>query len=377
MLVMRRQSRTQSRHGFTLVELLVAVGILVALLAITLVSVNLSASADRIKGTARQVQSTLAGARDRAIYSKSPVGVRLLLSEFNATDLDDNRRHQVTGLIYVGSPELFTDGTVTFDPDRTELNDTGMVVALNETTTDMSTTPTSWRILRNRELIGAGARIQIPRDTGDWYTVASQEFDVPLLINGVPAMPAQRISCLVLDRPCSSLAGSTAIVTYALELRPGVLPGAQPVAFPTGVVIDLNGSQVPGIWRPSGSTAAARFNNPYVSQMDIMFSPRGECMGDAAALGQIHLLLADLGDVEKWSRINGRNRTAFNPPFVPTNNPLTPDEPVVQNDQVVVTVATRTGRVSSHPVNSATVTPANLRADDPFAFAEIGEVATP
>lgn len=371
MLVIRRQSRMPIRPGFTLVELLVAVGILVTLLAITLVSVNLSTSADRIKGTARQVQSTLAGARDRAIYSKSPVGVRLLLSEFNATDAGDNRRHQVTGLIYVGSPELFTDGTVTFDPDLSRTS-TGQVVALRETTTNQTTMPTTWHTLQQRELIGPGARIQIPRDTGDWYTVSSREFSLQRASDN-----SQLVSCLVLDRPCSSLAGSTAIVTYALELRPGVLPGAQPVAFPTGVVIDLNGSQVPGIWRPSGSTAAARFANPYVSQMDIMFSPRGECMGDAAALGQIHLLLADLGDVEKWSRINGRNGTAFNPPFVPTNNPLTPDEQVVQNDQVVVTVATRTGRVSSHPVNSATVTPANLRADDPFAFAEIGEVATP
>src|SRR5262245_58618324 len=56
------------RDGFTLVELLVVVGILLIVAAMTLSVVSVAMNGDRTRGAARQVQSYLEGARGRAIY---------------------------------------------------------------------------------------------------------------------------------------------------------------------------------------------------------------------------------------------------------------------------------------------------------------------
>ncbi len=341
----RRADTRQTPHGFTLIELLVAVGIFLVLTVITLVSVNLTLSGDRIKGTARQVQSYLAGARDRAIYAKAARGVRLLL--------DPNNGHQAVGMIYIGTPSQFSDELVTFEND-----DTGQTIMLLDTTRP-------WRTLSNQGFLGVGARIQIPKDTGAWYRVASRPFGVTVSGN--------TFDTIVLDRPCTDLGGSSARLEYTLELKAGVLPGAEPVSFPLGVVIDLDGSQLPDNWRP------ATFGGSYSGTMDILFSPRGDVIGNAALLGQLHLLVADLGDSEKWAQISGRSSGAYNSlPFVPANDPGTPDTLTVENDQILVTVSTRTGRVTSHPVNvTNTNAPTGLKADDPYAFAELGEVISP
>ncbi|MBI1349194.1 prepilin-type N-terminal cleavage/methylation domain-containing protein [bacterium] len=336
-----RQSRQP--RGFTLIELLVAVSILLLLTVITLLSVNFALTSDRVKGGARQVQSYLAGARDRAIYSRQPYGVRLLL--------DPNNPHQATGMIYIGSPELFTDGQVTFDSSLTG-DVTGRVVMLAGST--------DWVTWAGRGLVGPGSRVEIPRYSGNWYRFAS-----------TPITSGSH-SLVVLDHPCADLAGSSVRVKYALELAPGVLPGAEPVSLPAGVVIDLDGSKLPSAWTPSS------FTGSYSGLMDILFSARGVAIGDVAAVGQIHLLIADQGDSDKWTQITGRNSGTYNPPFVPANNPNTPDTLTVENDQILVSVAALTGRVTSHPVNvTNTTAPANLQADDPYLFAEVGEVATP
>lgn len=363
--VRRRAGRSGSR-GFTLVELLVVVSIILLLTVITLLSVNFTLSSDRIKGTARQVQSYLAGARDRAIYARSPRGVRLLL--------DPNNGHLVTGMIYVGAAEVFSEGVITCDPEFARIDRDGNGSTNNSGEEDTSgrtivlvDTALPWQTLFNRGYLKPGARIQIPRDSGAWYRIASRPVITTSLTGG------QQHSAVQLDRPCRDLAGTTTRVSYALELSSTVLAGEEPVSFPQGAVIDLDGSQVPGIWRPTN------FGGTYSGQMDILFSPRGVAIGDAASVGQLHLVVTDLGDAEKWSQIAGRSSAAFNNlPFVAANNPATPDTLTVENDQIVVTVATRTGRVTTHPVNvTNTIAPANLQADDPYAFAEIGEVATP
>lgn len=54
----------QQPSGFTLVELLVVITIIVILLTMTLMTVNFTKEGDRVKGAAKQVQSFLAGARE-------------------------------------------------------------------------------------------------------------------------------------------------------------------------------------------------------------------------------------------------------------------------------------------------------------------------
>ena len=188
---------------------------------------------------------------------------------------------------------------------------------------------------------------------------------------------------LTLNRPNTDLFDSLAI-GYTLELGATVLGDAQPVPFPRGVVIDLDGSQVPDSWRPVSFTGGA-----YAPQMDILFSPRGSIVGDALNKGLLHFHFADVGDVARWHALAGRNTNATaNPtnfthlPFVPVDDPINPTVITVTKDRVLATLATRTGNVSAHKVNIPnTTTPIPMTdyqnlAIDPFLFAETGQVAT-
>jgi prepilin-type N-terminal cleavage/methylation domain-containing protein len=66
------------RRGFTLVELLVVMVIILAISVVALPSV-IHAIGDRQMGeAARLVQASLAGARDAAIHANAPRGIRLL-----------------------------------------------------------------------------------------------------------------------------------------------------------------------------------------------------------------------------------------------------------------------------------------------------------
>ena len=65
-----RTELRQPRSAFTLIELLVVIGILLALAATTLVVWNSTADNDRVRSAARQLQSALLGARDRAIFAQ-------------------------------------------------------------------------------------------------------------------------------------------------------------------------------------------------------------------------------------------------------------------------------------------------------------------
>ena len=324
------------RPAFTLIELLVVILLVLIVTTITVVSVNFSNNADRMRAGARQMQSLIGGARDRAIYAKEIRGLRLLL--------DPNDNHAVSAVQYIGSPERDT-GTLGFDSTGSTVTGSG----------------TRWLSLKRRGFLKVGSRIQIPRDTGTWYTVAAI---------------SSTMEMLQLNRANRDLAGSPAQVNYALELASGILGDSQPVQFPRGVVIDLDGSQVPAAWRP------ITFTGSYPVQMDILFTPRGTIVGDCASLGMVHLHFADSGDVVKWQQIGGRSSANYTSlPFVPADDPASTTL-VVARDRILVTLATRTGNATVHHVDvtNTVVTPtspiANHKlADDPFRFAETGEVA--
>ena len=91
-----RHEGSRRRGGFTLIEILIVVGIFLVLSAATLAAVSGFRSGDLIPGSARQVQSFVAGARDRAIYTNRtdagprPRGVRFLLDPNLTADLDND-----------------------------------------------------------------------------------------------------------------------------------------------------------------------------------------------------------------------------------------------------------------------------------------------
>ncbi|MEI8017060.1 MAG: prepilin-type N-terminal cleavage/methylation domain-containing protein [Schlesneria sp.] len=346
-----------NRRAFTLVELLVVLAIVLILAAVTISSVNFSYNADRMRAGGRQLQSFLMGARDKAIYANEVRGVRLLI--------DPNDNHAVSAVQYIGAPQRET-GMLTFNPISTPANS----IATNDPTgrTVAFISGTRWSSLSRRGLLRVGNRIQIPQDTGAWFTISALNAGSGLIL---------------LNRPNPDLAGTVNPISFALELASTPLGDAQPVQLPRGTVIDLDGSQVPTAWRPFSLAAS------YSPQMDILFTPRGTVIGDTTTLGIVHLLVSDASDVLKWkstASLSGSiNNVQYgrNTPYVPSSLPLVPAEntsvapPIVPKDRIIVTISTRTGHVAVYPINpvpqSSSGNPS--LAVDPFLFAESGRVA--
>ncbi len=346
--------RRSLRRGFTLIELLIVVSITVILLAMTVTAVNMAVNGDRVRGAARQVQSYLAGARDRAIYAKEVRGVRLLV--------DPSDPHAVNGMVYVGAPERLTEGTLSFDP-------TGQIV----TNSNFSTLASEGLLA-----VGNAHRIQIPSGTGPWFRVVPGSNPNNDALRGTG-------SSLTLSEPCRPFAGQSG-VTYTLELLPTQLPDTAPVTLPRGVVIDLNGSKVPAGWRPF--TATEKYGSR--RHMDILFTSRGTVTGDAAGEGLVHLLLCEVQDLERWNALTIPNRDRITPAYFRANLPVvvandpTATALIVRGDQILVSLSARTGNVATYQVNPTNllnnysgpplVGPPDLLADDPYKFAETGEV---
>jgi prepilin-type N-terminal cleavage/methylation domain-containing protein len=359
----RRRNESRNRGAFTLVELLVVVAITLILTTITIVSVNFSISADRVRAGARQIQSLLAGARDRAIYAKDMRGIRLIR--------DPNDSHVVRSLQYIGAPGKISAGTLT------------IVTGTDGTIINTTNAPAIY-ILKNQGLIRVGSRIQIPMTTGRWYTIAGFPGAQQILLSQKYAdFYSTAAGTMNVNRVYSGL-------TYLLELQPQPLPDSTPVQLPKGVVIDLDGSQVPSNWRPSVQAGA------YSNQMDILFSAKGLPVGDVVSQGMIHLHIADAGDVVRWNSaqagvgIDGRNANAYlctsglNVPIVPADIPGATGTQVITRDRILVTLSSRTGNVIVAPVNVTNsptlptsvfpIDPTRI-ADDPFFYAETGQVA--
>lgn len=109
------------RSGFTLTELLIVISIVLLLMTMTVMSVRFVNESDRVSGAARQVQSFLSGARDRALYRRTPIGVRLFLDVDSATTgSGSGERRTVSAMAYIDPGKLWDDGHIRmmrFDSD--------------------------------------------------------------------------------------------------------------------------------------------------------------------------------------------------------------------------------------------------------------------
>lgn len=359
------KTKCTQRRGFTLIELLVVITIVLVLSVVVLASFNYSINGDRVRSAARQFQSFVAGARDKAIFANEIRGVRLLL--------DPNDNHAVAGMQYIGSPQT-ESGTLTFNPSPNAVSVNPNFPGPFDTTgrtVFFSFGDTRWSSLKRRGLLRVGARIQIPAKTGQWYTVSA----INLSNSSATGEPV-----LTLNAPNTDLASSSGAIPYILELGSTILGDAQPVLFPRGVVIDLDGSQLPFGWR------AASLNYPtnppassYSPRMDILFTPRGTVVGDLVGTGMLHLHFADTFDVAKWHTSTNANWSRTTTTYAATALPQIPADsagtttPIVTRDRVLATLSPRTGNVGIHYVNTANAS--NSLAVDPFKFAETGQVA--
>jgi len=415
-------AHTDRRSGFTLVELLVVITIMLLLLSMTVYAVNFSRESDRVGGGARQLQSALSGARDRAIHAKAPRGVRFFLDSTDFTDANGNQlaenRRTVTAMCYIDPDQLWSDGRIElhrWDLDNDGRTDTTTSADLNgdgviDANDNAETTKvwmvygvgTGWWELKRRALLFDGLRIRIPKGpSGTWYAINTQLIDVT-----VPPAAVQR---LVLTTSYVEPGETQVEVSkafdgsepgdYEIELPPRILP-QEPILLPKDTVIDLDGSRIPAAWSPSAATGGE-----FSQFMDVVFSPRGNVVGAAASRGLLHFYVCDNQDsiAIKQAMAGGPNLSGMNaflnsistppPPLIPADeidpaNPNTaswaainpaaaltePGTPYLVHERRLVSLYTQTGGISIHPVNP---TDTNLDgiADDPYRLAELGETA--
>ena len=380
------------RAAFTLVEMLVAITILVILTTITITTVNVSMDADRIRTGARQIQSYLEGARDRAIYAQQPRGVRMILDNQNEDAngngvldagedangngvLDTPDTSTVSSLVYIGPPASI-EGELFIDTSGR---------GVYQDTTD---NPINWGDYARRRLLNVGTRIQIPADTGLWYTIIAfhtedlnnnGNLDPGEDLNGNTSLDTNDLTLqsAVLAKRHVDLRGDVNLslvvggfspgdpIPYKLELEPAVLPNQEPVLLPRGIVVDLDFGKYPTSWTTGG-------------QLDVLFSPRGVVTGPIAATGLIHFLLADQQDTI-------RNLPAVN--LDTDGNSVLDEYEQSIGDKRVVTLFTRTGHISTTTVypnedtnfNGTLDTGEDLNSNgildiqNPFYYAETGE----
>ncbi|QDV20933.1 hypothetical protein Pan153_56130 [Gimesia panareensis] len=333
-------SMAERRAGFTLVELLVVISILAILVVMTITSINFALSSDLTRSASRQVQSYLAGARDRAIYAKEPRGVRFFL--------DPNNPSAVTSMVYIAPSPDWQQGVIRMERIDTTGNsvpDTILHVRGGR--------GTDWRFLYERQQLVDGARIKIPGDdSGSWYTIAlsSSPIAKPAPLNPSSPTPSEyqagtddilRLTTAFRDAGTSdpdevvAFTPGSGPTTYLLELPPVVLSGEEPTLLPNNTGIDLDRSFLPDSWRPpvdlnhvsvgpdgnpgkagvdddssGGSDDVGELLWPgsddyrlYSSQLDLIFSPRGSILGSEAGNGKIHFVIDTLENIQSsWLR---------------------------------------------------------------------------
>jgi len=305
----------------------------------TVVAVDFTFEAERVRAGARQVQSALGGARDRAIKAREARGIRFLVDRIDEEqDLDGDgvadigNGRMVSSMVYIGAAQPWHQGEITLKRPDFDNDDVVDVIDMDgdgqadsgEIWMIDGSADTLWFNLKQRGFLGVyedtnyngtldpgedanqngvldneTPRIKIPGDkNGTWYRVRTQ------LLGVNPLNPNRLVLTRAYRDPGTSPASDviafegTGPSTYELELPPRVLPDADPILLPEGVVIDLDASEVPDSWRPqSGPGGSAGHAVRYSSRMDVMFSPRGTITGTAAGAGLLHFYICRRGDV--------------------------------------------------------------------------------
>ena len=363
-----------NRTGFTMIELLIAVSILVILTTLTVSAFNVN-DADRVSNSIGTFKNALEGARSRAINSGEVRGLRLIV--------DANDPRMVKSMVYIGSA-----GTLEGELTIGGYNSSANRYQVTDTSND-------WRSLGNgqRALIKEGSRIEIPANSGRWYTVAEPPLnstDDNMLLSGI-FTPGEWIGTSYIEIP------SGANFSYRLELEPTVLDGAEPILLDPQTCIDLDGSRVPGRWRNLEDRDGDRMFDDtsmgavdvdvdgdgqfdYVgaynaNQMQILFAPDGTLTGTSKTSGIMSFRFAYVSDVVLFQGAREISQSSSFPAYSNYSLFMMPANP--EKEHKALTIFPQTGGIvitDIDPTTSGTAGGFNSNlASQPFSYALLGK----
>ena len=367
-------SPVSNRTGFTLVELLIVVSILLIMTTITVATMNSFQNTERIRSSARQVQSSLMGARDRAIRYQEPFGVRFLVNP-NASV---NGNLIVDSMVYIQPVKPDTNKGGGGKKIQLERQSTNGTTANGPDVTVIRGVNVNWQLFAQQGILQQGARIKIPNDaTGSWYTITYKtQGGNPLIYGADTNQPTTSI--LYLSSPYrGSVATYNAVtqlpivavaapVTYQLELSPIVQSNQEPMRLASNVGIDMN--------------LSSQFSTQ-TNYFDVMYNPRGTVHGWLSSYGIVYFYLRELDDISPAGTAND--------PAAQKNFPIGFK---AAKPQLICTLYTQTGNVitsevnptdaytnlTQWPVNGTPIAQPQVAdgyADDPYAYARAGRKA--
>lgn len=398
------QRRAGGRVGFTLIEMVIVILIILILLGLTIAVVGSTISGDRVRGGARQVQNYLAGARDRAIYAASrieeddelppAIGVRFLPDPNMTTRNAAGALTRVVynSMVFVQEVDPLPTRLTVYREEDLPANPGVFKWKASQFSLDPSGTPVSFGVSGGEfTLRSAGALILrglVPGTVDGTYYLpvyfdrdSSREpyfvkFTLANLRKDGSATPPANLATLAtatywlydgeLSKPYfDSASDSFTPQPCRFRVLPSVMPSEEPRLLPQGCVIDGNSSSVGGslsafgsLLRPDGS-------------FDVMFNSRGIVEGPMAAVGQVHLYLADSEDVERGFQILS--------PWVNADASPAPgwddadgdgDFDERRGEEFIVSVRTQTGSIYTSEVGTG-YNAAGYRTD-PFLYADGG-----
>jgi prepilin-type N-terminal cleavage/methylation domain-containing protein len=357
--------RSRPRAGFTLIELVVVIFLILILATLALLISPRAAEQSRIARGADQLSGWLLISKQRSYRDQIPRGVRLIVDNNLASP---GYGKWVKELAYIERPVDIPGNTLHVPAIPPALNQPQN--ANNHLVFIPGPGLTPGPDLQSGDTVLAGDFLQLNSYEFAPYNVhrinaVQYPFTATL---GTP--PAQVVGTLLTLQAADGTKSPIAVNIngqtgtqglYQIVRAPRVMVGEPTLAMPRDVIIDLDptsegSSFLPGCTNPP---AMPTFVNPLNPYYDILFSERGQVIasnGLAGAGGKIIL----------------RVRNSDRPP-----SPLSvlPNNIVYDwGDQFLVTIYTRTGLIATHPLNLDLNPPAMQPPvlADPFKFTRDG-----
>ena len=361
-------TRTVRRGGFTLVELLVVIALIILLAALTAAVVQTGMlTSQKVVSAADRASGWLLIAKQRALRDGAPRGVRFLMTpdplapgSFRVTEgqyiespepwipnTDSNPTGPRIVLVYIvnpANPMVVAERHVFFVSDQTaDINDlTSRVFA-----GDMLVLPefgSSFRLIGNPAMPPA-----TPVIAG---ITAANARELPLAQNTFPDLAAGHSLLAASPNPTPPTMSTN---KFAFQPQPRPLLGEPTVQLTGNTVIDFRDALTPTALplTTTGVFPQPPLNQPTTEQrfFDILFTPSGAVVASVADPGLIFLWVRD-------------------PDLTP--HPRQPDDATGYNmagEQVLVTINTQTGLISTHPVKPP---PYADPVNEPYQFARDG-----
>jgi prepilin-type N-terminal cleavage/methylation domain-containing protein len=299
-----QHNASADRQAFTLVELLVVIGLMVVLMSLGLYLIPSVNDEQKATRAATQLQQWLEIAKQRAARDRAPRGVRLLQGSVSPT--------QVTDLEYTEQPpDFFFGNSSTYPNIVSRARCTAVDVGLARYTMtfemyDMSSGSFGAGIgALPRNLAGNGGTA--PVQVGDHLELLGQVFVVQTIVNANTIFAATKL-------PTTVNAGF-ATTQYRFVRQPQVI-GDDPLQMPQNLIIDCQARGVNGGVYDLNRLISA-------GPIDIMFAPDGRVVGQMASFDKIILWVRDVTVTDG------------------------------QNDPALVCIYPRTGLIAACPVDTS------------------------